>query len=58
MNNHKTSLKSRTGGKAPRPGVNTVRVRKVKGKKGIVKEQHDLIVNIDLVMSSVPNGTR
>ena len=32
-----------------RPGVSSVRVKKVKGKKGVVKEQHDLIVNIDLV---------
>ena len=39
-------------GKAARPGVNSVRVRKVKGKKGVVKEQHDLIVNIDLVMTT------
>ena len=35
-----------------RPGVSSVRVRKVKGKKGVVREQYDLIVNIDLVMSS------
>ena len=26
-----------------------MRVRKVKSKKGVVREQHDLIVNIDLV---------
>ena len=38
--------------RAARSGVSSVRVRKVKGKKGVVREQYDLIVNIDLVMSS------
>ena len=38
--------------RAARPGVSSVRMRKVKGKKGVVREQYDLIVNIDLVMSS------
>ena len=45
-----TNIKTRTV--SARPGVNCVRVRKVKGKKGVVREQYDLIVNIDLVMSS------
>ena len=45
-----TTIKTRTV--AARPGVNCVRVRKVKGKKGVIREQHDLIVNIDLVRSS------
>ena len=35
-----------------RPAVTSVRVKKVKGLKGM-KEQHDLIVNIDLVYQSV-----
>ena len=32
-----------------RPAVTSVKVKKVKGLKGGMKEQHDLIVNIDLV---------
>ena len=45
-------LQTRGSRRALRPGVSSVRVRKVKGKKGVVREQYDLIVNIDLVMSS------
>ena len=45
-------LQTRGSRRAVRPGVSSVRVRKVKGKKGVVREQYDLIVNIDLVMSS------
>ena len=45
-----TNIKTRTV--SARPGVNCVRVRRVKGKKGVIREQHDLIVNIDLVRSS------
>jgi len=38
-----------------RPAVTSVKVKKVKGLKGGMKEQHDLIVNIDLTVWSLSN---
>lgn len=32
-----------------RPPVTSVKVRKIKGPNGSIKEQHDLVINIDLV---------
>ena len=37
-----------------RPPVTSVKVRRVKSAKGNIREQHDLIVNIDLVSTTRP----
>ena len=41
-----------------RPPVTCVKVRKVKIPSGAVKEQHDLIITIDLVSTANPNKCR